>query len=376
MKINRVGIHVNTFPIPSEAFVIEQARTLTRFKPVMFVRQQIRTVDGLESHSIQPGISGWRKKAFALFPGVWAWGGKQNFKDVGLIHAHFGPNGVYGLPIAKSIKVPIIVTFHGFDATVRPHDLLIGGGIFGIRYVLGLKKLKRGATRVIAVSKFIETRLLAMGFSESIVRQHYIGVDPARFNPVATAERTLDVVCVGRLVEAKGISVLIRAFAKVAKRFPESQLRLIGDGPGRNEFESLAEKIGISRRVIFEGNMAHERVAAVVSRAAVSVLASKTGANGSQEAFGLASIEAAAAGVASIVSRNGGLPETVVDGVTGLVVEENNVAELADALSVLLSDASLRERLGAAGRQRVLEFFDLNKQTAKLEEIYLEALRV
>lgn len=374
-EIHRVGIHVNTFPVPSEAFVIEQTRMLTLFKPVMFVRQQIYTVDGFESHSIQPGIRGWRKKTFALFPGVWAWGGKQAFKDIRLIHAHFGPNGVYGLPIAKSIKVPLIVTFHGFDATVRPRDLLIHGGLFGMRYVLGLRKLKRGATRVIAVSKFIEARLLAMGFSESIVRQHYIGVDTARFTPVAESERTLDVVCVGRLVEAKGISVLISAFAKVATRFPESQLRLIGEGPGRHEFESLAEKLGIPRRVIFEGTMAHERVAGIVSKAAVSVLASKTGANGSQEAFGLASIEAAAAGVALIVSRNGGLPETVADGVTGFVVNENNVDELAEALFALLSDASLRERFGSAGRQRVLELFDLNKQTAKLEDIYLEALK-
>jgi colanic acid/amylovoran biosynthesis glycosyltransferase len=370
----RVGIHVNSYPLPSEAFVIEQARALSRFKPVMFVRRQNRSVDEIECHAIAAGVHGLRRKVFALKPGVWAWGGPQAFADIGLIHAHFGPNGVYALPLSKAMKIPLVVTFHGFDATVRASDHFWHGGVFGLRYLLGLPALKRRATRVIAVSQFIESRLLTMGFPESSIRQHYIGVDPARFIPIAAHARSLDIVCVGRLTAAKGIEELIRAFAKIAPCFPESRLRLIGEGAERRAYEDLVGILKINGRVVFEGTMAHERVAAIVSRCAVSVLASKTGANGWQEAFGLASIEAAAAGLPSIVSRNGGLTETVEDGVTGLVIGESNVDELADALSTLLSDESLRERLGTAGRQRVLKQFDLNKQTAKLEDIYLEAL--
>ena len=154
-----VGIHANIFPLHSEAFVIEQARTLKRFKPVMFVRKQIRLVDEFECHSIPDCNHEWRRKAFALYPGIWAWGGLQAFADISLLHAHFGPNGVYALPLSTSLKIPLVVTFHGFDATVRTRDHYLRGGISGIRYLLGLPSLKRKAARVIAVSKFDNTTL-------------------------------------------------------------------------------------------------------------------------------------------------------------------------------------------------------------------------
>ena len=369
----RVGIHVNEFPIPSESFVIEQARPPTRFSPVMFVRRLNSLVENIECHAIQVGTRDWRRKAFAVWPGAWAWD-KAAFHDVQLIHAHFGPNGVYALPLAKAKKIPLVVTFHGSDATVRPQSFIKDGGVLGIRYILGFNNLKNNATRIIAVSKFIENRLLTMGFHQSKIRQHYIGVDSTRFRPVGDEKKTLDVVCVGRLVEAKGISVLINAFSKISTKFPESKLRLIGEGRDRQKFEKLVEILRITDRVIFEGTMSHKNVAEIVSHSAVNVLVSKTGENGSQEAFGLASIEAAAAGVPSIVSRIGGLPETIEDGVTGLIVEENNVDELVDALFILLSDGNMRTRLGLAGRERVLRDFDIKTQTTKLENIYFEAL--
>jgi glycosyltransferase involved in cell wall biosynthesis len=362
--------------VPSEAFVIEQARTLTRFKPVMFVRHQARPVDDIECHAIPESNYGWRQKTFAFHPGTWAWGGSQAFAEISLIHAHFGPNGVYALPLSKAMNIPLVVTFHGFDATVRTREQFLHGGLFGIRYLFGLPRLKQKASRVIAVSKFLESRLLCMGFSESAIKQHYIGVDLARFVPIEADSRSLDIVCVGRLTAAKGIEELIRAFSRISHRFPESRLRLIGEGSERRAYEELVSSLEMNDRVVFEGTMTHERVAAIVSCCAVNVLASKTGANGWQEAFGLASIEAAAAGLPSIVSSNGGLPETVEDEVTGLVIREGNIDELADSLSILLSDSSLRERLGTAGRERVLKQFDLHKQTAKLEDIYMEALSV
>lgn len=369
----RVAIHVNGFPLPSEAFVLEQARSLVRFEPVMFVRRQLGAVEGLACKPIMAGRHGWPAKAFALHPGTWAWGGPSAFEGVRLIHAHFGPNGVYALPIARALKVPLVVTFHGFDATLRRAEL-VHAGMFGLRYVLGLPRLRRKATKVIAVSKFLETRLRAMGFPEASIVQHYIGVDPDRFSPLAPAARSLDVVCVARMVAAKGIEELIRAFGRIAARFPESRLRLIGGGPRQAGFGDLARALGLGERVVFHGAVAHREVARIVSGCALSVLASKAGVNGWKEAFGLGSIEAAAAGLPVIVSRNGGLVETVEDGVTGCVIGEGSVDELAAALALFLADAGLRERFGAAGRVRVLERFDLRKQTAMLEDIYAAAI--
>ncbi len=374
-KAGRVGVHVNVFPVPSEAFVGEQARSLRRFSPTLLVRRRSRPVNEFPCLAIEAeGQGRWKRLAFAALPGLWAWGGIDRLRGLDLIHAHFGPNGVYALPLAASLKIPLVTTFHGFDATVTPSELLRNGGVLGIRYLMGQPRLRREGKRFIAVSRFIASRLLAMGFPESRVRQHYIGVDPMRFSPAPLSERTLDVVCVARLVEAKGINVLIRAFGKVAGKLPDSRLRLIGEGPDRPSFEALVSELGLADRVVFEGTMSHADVAAVVRRSAVSALVSQVGANGWQEAFGLASIEASAAGLPVIVSRHGGLPETVDEGRSGVIVEEGNADALADALLILLRDDALRARMGQAGRDRILESFDLSTQTAKLEDIYVEAM--
>jgi glycosyltransferase involved in cell wall biosynthesis len=367
----RVGIHLKAFPIPSEAFVIEQARTLTEFTPEFLVRELLSPDSGFPVHAL---ASKWRRRLFALLPGAWAFGGAEALRGLRLLHSHFGPNGVYGLSISEKLDIPLIVTFHGFDATVNRRELLLHGGVFGRKYLLGLPRLKARGAKFIAVSDFLQGKLAAMGMPQDKVVRHYIGVDLARFTPLAPESRRPDIVCVGRLVAAKGIADLIEAFALIAARFPETRLRLVGQGSGRAAFERLAQERGLQDRVVFEGTMPHAQVAELVRRCAVSVLASKTGQDGWQEAFGLASIEAAAAGLPVVVTRHGGLPETVVDGVTGLIVPEGGVAQLANALAQLLRDEALRTRMGTEARCHVEQNFNLSLQTRKLERIYTEVL--
>ncbi|MBK6854872.1 MAG: glycosyltransferase [Burkholderiales bacterium] len=368
----RVGIHLKSFPIPSEAFVIEQARTLVDFEPEFLVRELLSTSTGFRVRAIS---SARRRRLFALLPGAWAFGGAGALQGFSLIHAHFGPNGVYGLPISQKLGIPLVVTFHGFDATVSRNELLFRSGLFGLQYMLRLSQLMDKGARFIAVSDFLHGKLLAMGMPGDKLVRHYIGVDLARFTPLPEAQRLPDIVCVGRLVAAKGIADLIEAFARIAVRFPDTRLRLVGAGKDRPAFERLVQERALQARVVFEGTMPHDQVAALVGRCAISVLASKTGSDGWQEAFGLASIEAAAAGLPVVVTRHGGLPETVVEGVTGLVVPEGGVDELADVLSQLLDSDSLRSRMGIAARRHVEKNFNLILQTQELERIYRGVLK-
>lgn len=367
----RVGIHLRAFPIASEAFVVEQARTLTSFCPEFLVRELLRRDSGQAVRAID---SRWQRRLFALAPGAWAYGGRQALTGLDLIHAHFGPNGVYALPISEALGIPLVVTFHGFDATVGRREMALNRGVFGLKYVLGLPRLKRRGARFLAVSDFLLGKLHEMGMPEDRCVRHYVGVDPERFSPLAAEQRSRDIVCVGRLVVTKGIGDLIEAFAQIAPRVPDTRLRLVGDGAGRAQFEQLVAERGLQSRVIFEGAQPHQRVAEMVREGAVSVLASRTGLDGSQESFGLASIEAAAAGLPVIVTRHGGLPETVVEGTTGLVIPEAQPGLLADALLQLLRDEALRTRMGEAGRRHVEQKFNLALQTQALEQIYHEVL--
>lgn len=376
--MKKVAYFIRSYPIASEAFITEQAKKLRLFKAVIYARNGSSNEGNLDCQFISKANNFFDKsklRVFSFFPGVWAWGGKHEFDGVSIIHAHFGPNGVYALPLVARLKLPLIVTFHGFDVTVSKSKLLFRSGIFGFFYVLFFPLLKRRANYVIAVSKFVEKKLLEHGFKADQIRQHYIGVDLNKFHPLPFNQRSNDIVCVARLMDAKGIPDLITAFSKVSHIKPSMKLRLIGGGEKKDEYIQLTQKLGVAEKVVFEGTMPHPKVAEIVRQCSINILASKKGKDGWQEAFGLASIEAGAAGLPSIVTNHGGLVETVQDGKTGYIVTEGDVDTLAKAIESLLIDDEKRRVFGDAARKFVCENFDLIKQTKLLENIYMDALK-
>lgn len=370
-EIPKVGIHVQTLPIPSEAFVLEQARSLTKFRPVMLPCHLLGPV-GIECRAIQTSADRglWRRRALAVWPGPWAWGGRAALADLSLIHAHFGPSGTVALPVARALDIPLVVTFHGYDATVRRWEMLKGGGVRDIRFMMFRKKLAEQSAALIAVSKYLKSILIQDGYPEQKIFQHYIGVDLERFQPTPENNRRPEIICVGRLMEAKGIADLIKAFHSLPSRHADKRLVLIGQGQDRPMFERLAIELGVSDRVEFAGTMPHTEVAGRVANSMLSVLFSHQGRNGWNEAFGLASIEAQACGVPSVVSDNGGLPETIVDGQTGIVVPQRDWKALGGVLEELLDDHSRCLEMGRNGRRHVEKNFNLHRQSQNLEYIY------
>jgi glycogen(starch) synthase len=153
---------------------------------------------------------------------------------------------------------------------------------------------------------------------------------------------------IGRLVPQKGFDILIQAFAEAA--LPTHDLLLAGEGPELPALESLAEKLGLAGRVHFMGRAARPLAVALFKGASFFVLPSR------QEPMGIVNAEAMAAGKAVIASRTGGVPEIVKENETGLLVPPADVPALAEAIRRLGSDEPLRERMGAAGQVRALQF--------------------
>lgn len=287
-----------------------------------------------------------------------------------LIHAHFGVEGVYALPLAARQGVPLVTTFHGFDATLST------AGFFGSPawawYPLLRQKLARRGSLFLCASAFIRERLLAQGFPAERTRVHYIGVDCRAISPRDAAEEEPVILHVARLVDVKGTEFLIRAFAETAKRHKAARLVMIGDGPLRAKLERLARECGVAERVKFLGALPHAQVLGWMRRAAMLLLPSVTTSSGRVEGLGMVTLEAAAARVPSIGSRLGGIRETIADGETGFLVPERDVAALAARMGQLLTDAGLRQRMGEAARVRVEQQFDIVRQSAILESLYDE----
>jgi colanic acid/amylovoran biosynthesis glycosyltransferase len=266
------------------------------------------------------------------------------------------------------LEIPLVTTFHGFDATLKMHAML--GSPAWFRYPLLRRTLAREGDLFLCASTFIRQRLLARGFPESRTHTHYIGVDCQAIRPREDFEERPAILHVARLVEVKGTRYLLRAFATVARRYDRVQLLIIGDGPLRRPLQALTASLGMQDRVQFLGALPHADVLSWMRKAAMLVLPGIRTATGREEGLGMVLLEAAATGLPIIGSRVGGIPECIVEGKTGFLVPERDADALAQRMGELLEDSVKRRQMGTAGRALVERRFDIERQTEALESFY------
>ncbi len=363
---------------PSETFIRAQGQALRQYSPVYAGSRRVRGLELPEerTYTISSGNANGRVREalFKLFGTAPNLVRKLRALDPVLMHAHFGPDGLRALPLARCLDLPLIVTFHGSDATAT--DIRYGKASYGYRrYLANRHVLQQGADLFIAVSAFIREKLLQQHFPPERVLVHYTGVDTKLFSPASGGDESI-VLFVGRLVERKGAAYLIRAMAEVQKAHPEAELVVIGDGPLRVDLEKQAKNS--LRKYRFLGVQNPETVREWMSRASVFSAPSVKLRSGEEEAFGMVFAEAQAMQKPLAAFTSGGIGEAIQHGETGFLAPERDWRTLAEYLSLLLNNPDLRHKFGVLGRQRVLRFFDLDKQTHMLEKHYertIEAYR-
>jgi len=288
-----------------------------------------------------------------------------------LLHAHFGPNGLRAVPLASWLGIPLVTTFHGFDATIRDADLQKSD--YGQReYVRKRSILKERGSLFIAVSRFIRNRLLDQGFAEEKIVVHYMGVDTDFFCPDSAVHRLPIVLFVGHLTEQKGCDFLIQAMARVQALKPDVELVVIGEGSHRGRLEALAqEQLKLFR---FLGSQPRAIVKDWLNRARVFSVPSVTAASGAEEGFGLVFAEAQAMGCPVASFSSGGIPEAVAHEETGLLTAERDIEGLAQHILALMRNDDMWQKMSQAGRARVCALFDLKVQTRSLEGLYRQVL--
>lgn len=377
IKKTPIGIFRHTLLPLSETFIAEQAAHISNFEVHFFGRERGTGDFKLPNcHLIQDhSESRFPERAWYTLTGR---SGRllREMESVApvLLHAHFGVEGVYALPFAQRMRIPLVVTFHGFDATRDIKGLLRSGKISHLRYAAGIERLKREGSLFIAVSEYIRSRLLERGFPADRVVVHHIGIDPERFTPQTDNDDDRTVLTVARLVEKKGTEYLIRAVARIKSNVPDVRLEIVGDGPLRSSLEQLAERLGLSEQVVFHGALSYDGVAEAMGRASVFCLPSVIARDGDTEGMGIVLLEAAASGKPVVGTLHAGIPEAVRDGETGFLVPERDDGALADQLLRLLNNRQLRCEMGKAGRTQIEQDFDIRKQTQKLERLYLDVI--
>jgi len=192
-----------------------------------------------------------------------------------------------------------------------------------------------------------------------VARRIYNGIDPGQYASEAMPiDRTRDGDCVvafaGRLIYGKGPDYLIEALAQVSST-PRMRLLIAGDGPERSRLESMAHSLGIGEQVEFLG-LKHD-MSGFWQMCDIAVVPSAEFI----EACPMTPLEAMASGKPVIATRNGGLPELVIDGETGILVPRGDSMALAKALDLYAGNKALRLAHGASGKARVVEKFHINK---------------
>jgi colanic acid/amylovoran biosynthesis glycosyltransferase len=285
-----------------------------------------------------------------------------------IVHAHFGTSGPAAMSLARALDVPLLVTFHGSDATI---DRQSGPKSHRDRELLRKKgRLIDNTGAFIAVSGYIRKCLLDQGYPEAKIILHRNGIDLDFFNPIGDGERAPIIVFVGRFVEKKGAEYLIEAASRLHGMGVNFELVMIGSGSRENALKQLADNAKLPCR--FTGFLPANEVRSWLQRASVVAIPSVTAANGDSEGLPTILLEAQALETPVVATRHSGIPEGVIAGVTAELIEERDTEALAGQLRSFLENPGKVSAFGKAGRQFVSEHFDLRKQVHGLEGIYAD----
>ncbi len=277
--------------------------------------------------------------------------------------------------LGERLGAPILATFHGDDANIE-----LTSEAHGPEYA----RLKLApAARFLAVSGNLAARLLTFGMPRERTLVHHLGIDldgwpvPARSRPPGP----LRVVMTGVLRRSKGHEMALRAFARYASVAPGASLHVVGPGPSRDvllrreALAAMARDLGIEHAVRFHGAVPADVMPQLLARADVALQTSVFIPEERQiEGVPNAILEAMAMALPVVATRHGGIPEAVRHGQTGVLVEEHDIAGVAEALATLGRDPGLCARLGREGRRLVEAEFEARRQAARLARLVRETI--
>ncbi len=281
---------------------------------------------------------------------------------IDLIHAHGPlPCGHASWLLSRRLKVPYVVTVHGLDA----FSAMQVGGWAGEWCRRASQRVFQTARRVIGVSRRVCEQVEKGTFGTTAASVVYNGVDPAAFMPGSeTPIPTL--LTVGNLILSKGHELVVRSLAALKPEFPSLRWEVIGEGPELDRIRYLAQVLGVLGNIRFLGRRSRQAVADACRRCTLFVLPS------SSEGLGCVYLEAMSCGKPAIGCFGQGIAEVIRHGENGWLVPPGGLAELIEALRVLLRDADQRAQIGSAARQSILAGYTLQHQAQRLMEIYRE----
>jgi phosphatidyl-myo-inositol dimannoside synthase len=289
----------------------------------------------------------------------------------GVVHCgRAQPEGVPAL-LARLVwnGPPYLFWAHGED---------ISAALSSRQFAATMRMVYGHASAAIANSRNTADLLASTGWLQAAIHVVYPGVDAARFHPkadrgglratLAGPDEVL-LLSVARLQKRKGHDLVLRAVDRLRRDMPKLRYVIVGDGAERMNLQQLARELRLESNVTFAGEVVDDVLPAYFAACDIFVLPTRLETY-DFEGFGIVYLEAAAAGKPAIGGRNGGVPEAIQEGVTGMLVEGENVEELTAVLHTLCESRELRRRLGEAGRERATREFTWQRAADMVSAIH------
>ena len=287
-----------------------------------------------------------------------------------LIHAHSAtPDGYVGLLLRKTFNIPVVVTLHGSDINLYP---------FQDRFTyLMTKRVLTKARKIIAVSKALKEVAqgkIAPGAQIEVV---YNGVDIHKFafspdkrilirRRLGICSQDIVLIFVGNIMRQKGVFEIWLAFQELFKKYKNIHLIVVGDGPELIRLISKSQEVQSFKRIHFVGRQMHEIIPDWLSAGDIFIFPSWS------EGHPSVILEAMSCSLPVVATKVGGIPETVVNEKSGILIDKGDECALVKAIDELIKNEEKRITMGRVGRQLVEQLFSCGKNVERIKEIYRE----
>ena len=280
-----------------------------------------------------------------------------------ILHCHYGLVGQYAIFLKDvGLKTKITTVFHGYDLSVylNEHGTNVYQGLFA------------KGDLFLPVSEFWKQKLIALGCPADKIIVAHMGIDTLFFKPSPKSRdwERLRILTVARLTEKKGHIYALEAISRLLDNFPQLEYRIAGDGPLSESLKKIAHDLDIEGHVVFLGKIDAEDALELYQNADIFLLPSVTSSRGDMEGIPVSLMEAMACGLPVISTLHSGIPELVVDGQTGYLVPEKDVAGIVLSAGKLLSDPEHRAAMGVSGRKVSKKQFDVKQLNEGLVQLY------
>lgn len=348
------------YPLPSE-FLARQAEKIKLFAHCFF-RNPFAVLNTLNAAKY-----GQQATSFKLLCRAEPAISRPSSYDI--VHCHFGLNAIRGLLLkeVKALKGKLVTTFHGVDIT--KHLQVCGNDMYDQLWAKG--------DLFLPISDLFLKKIVNLGCQRNKTHVHHMGIDCSKFKYVSrdlSTERPIVLATVNRLVEKKGVEYAIRAVAQLIRKNIVVQYNIIGEGPMMNDLQQLVRNLNMERHIHFLGWKEQSDVIDILEKSDILIAPSVTSKSGDQEGIPVALMEAMAMGMPIVSTQHSGIPELVQNNISGFLVPERDVDELANKLEYLAINPNTWSEMGLAGRRIVEEDYNIHHLNDQLVDIYQSLL--